>query len=121
MVSVRFLGALIICLGFASACDAEVTGTTGSGGAEATTATATTGSASGTTSASGSTVASSSMSSTSNGTGGSGGAPYMLAVGDLVPDFSLIDVNPASPTSNQPVSPRDYLQRVSGWYFGHAT
>jgi hypothetical protein len=45
----------------------------------------------------------------------------MLAVGDLAPDFSLLDVNPASPTSGQPVSPRDYLQRVSGWYFGHAT
>ena len=41
--------------------------------------------------------------------------------GEVVPDFSLIDVNPASPTHGQPVSPRDYLQQVSGWYFGHAT
>jgi hypothetical protein len=45
----------------------------------------------------------------------------MLAVGDLVPDFSVLDVNPASPTADQPVSPRDYLEQVSGWYFGHAT
>ena len=41
--------------------------------------------------------------------------------GGVVPDFSLIDVNPASSTHGQPVSPRDYLQQVSGWYFGHAT
>ncbi len=41
--------------------------------------------------------------------------------GEVVPDFSLIDVNPASSTHDQPVSPRDYLQQVSGWYFGHAT
>ena len=41
--------------------------------------------------------------------------------GEVVPDFSLMDVNPASSTHDQPVSPRDYLQQVSGWYFGHAT
>ena len=41
--------------------------------------------------------------------------------GKVVPDFSLIDVDPASSTHDQPVSPRDYLQQVSGWYFGHAT
>jgi hypothetical protein len=51
------------------------------------------------------------------GGGGQGGAP----VSEPVPDFSLLDVNPASPTANQPVSPRDYLMRVSAWYFGHAT
>ncbi len=50
------------------------------------------------------------------GLGGAGGAAVALA-----PDFSLLDVNPASPTANQPVSPRDYLMRVSAWYFGHAT
>lgn len=101
-----------------TACDADVetgaTGTAGMGGAggdqsQATTSAATTGSGatSGTTS--------------SGVTTGAGGAPATLAVGDLVPDFSLLDVNPASPTANQPVSPRDYLQRVSGWYFGHST
>ena len=39
----------------------------------------------------------------------------------LMPDFSILDVNPTSATANQQVSPRDYLQQVSGWYFGHAT
>ncbi len=37
-----------------------------------------------------------------------------------VPDFSLIDLNPASPTSQQPVSPRDLIDQVSGWYFTYA-
>ncbi|NUP08762.1 MAG: hypothetical protein HOW73_22160 [Polyangiaceae bacterium] len=55
------------------------------------------------------------------GGAGGGGGSNAIAVGDLVPDFHLIDVNPASPTADQPVSPRDYLQKVSGWYFGHAT
>jgi hypothetical protein len=52
--------------------------------------------------------------------GGSGGV-HTLTLGEVVPDFSLLDVNPASPTSGQAVSPRDYLEIVSGWYFGHAT
>ncbi len=38
-----------------------------------------------------------------------------------VSDFSLEDVNATSPRFGQAVSPRDYLQKVSGWYFGHAT
>jgi hypothetical protein len=37
-----------------------------------------------------------------------------------MPDFSLLDVNPNSPTADQSVSPRDYLEQVSGWYFGNA-
>lgn len=49
------------------------------------------------------------------GTGGVGGAPA------VVPDFSLLDLNSTSPTFAQPVSPRDHLMKVSGWYFGHAT
>lgn len=48
--------------------------------------------------------------------GGTGGA-----VAQMVPDFSLVDVNPSSMSSGQPVSPRDYLLRVSAWYFGHST
>ena len=44
-----------------------------------------------------------------------------MAVGTLAPDFSLGDVNPASPTGLQAVSPRSKLNRVSAWYFGHAT
>lgn len=51
--------------------------------------------------------------------GGAGGTGGMMA--QMVPDFSLIDVNPNSMTSGQPVSPRDYLMRVSAWYFGHST
>ena len=39
----------------------------------------------------------------------------------VVPDFALIDVNSNSASYNQPVSPRDYLEMVSGWYFTHAT
>ncbi len=37
------------------------------------------------------------------------------------PDFLLADVNETSPTFGTDVSPRDYLEKVSGWYFGHAT
>lgn len=37
------------------------------------------------------------------------------------PDFSILDVNPNSSTSSQPVSPRNYATNVSAWYFGHAT
>jgi hypothetical protein len=33
--------------------------------------------------------------------------------------FSLPDVNPASDRSGAQVSPRDYLGRVTVWYFGH--
>ncbi len=40
---------------------------------------------------------------------------------DAIFDFSLIDVNTTSATFDTPVSPRDYLGKVSGWYFGHAT
>lgn len=40
---------------------------------------------------------------------------------EIMPDFALLDVNSTSSTYNQLVSPRDYLQQVSGWYFGHAT
>ena len=38
-----------------------------------------------------------------------------------VPDFSLLDVNPESLRGGQPVSPRDYLLQVSGFYFGTAS
>jgi hypothetical protein len=37
------------------------------------------------------------------------------------PDTALLDVNPGSTSHGQPVSPRDYLEQVSGWYFAHAT
>jgi predicted component of type VI protein secretion system len=38
-----------------------------------------------------------------------------------VADFALPDVNPNSATHDQAISPRDYLNKVSAWYFGHAT
>ncbi len=41
--------------------------------------------------------------------------------GIAVSDFSLVDQNDSSISSGMPVSPRDYLAKVSGWYFGHAT
>jgi hypothetical protein len=113
---VRTARLLVLLLGLAPACDADETTSGASGGGDQATSTNTT--ASGPTSSAATTSA---AGSTSSATTGAGGAPYMLAVGDLVPDFSLLDVNPASPTANQPVSPRDYLQRVSGWYFGHST
>lgn len=41
--------------------------------------------------------------------------------GNALPDFSLVDFNPNSATYEQAISPRDYLQQVSAWYFGHTT
>jgi hypothetical protein len=40
---------------------------------------------------------------------------------DPMSDFSLNDLNSTSKRYGQPVSPRDYLEQVSGWYFAHAT
>jgi len=39
----------------------------------------------------------------------------------LAPDFSLTDVNPTSASHDQSVSPRSHLEKISAWYFGHAT
>lgn len=46
-----------------------------------------------------------------------------LAEGEDAPmaDFSLVDVNPNSPSYNQSISPRQYIGKMSAWYFGHAT
>ena len=52
--------------------------------------------------------------------GPAGEASVFLST-ESVADWSLEDVNATSPTTGQSVSPRDYLQKVSGWYFGHAT
>ncbi|MBD3335912.1 MAG: hypothetical protein GF355_10390 [Candidatus Eisenbacteria bacterium] len=43
------------------------------------------------------------------------------APADAVPDFSLVDVNPSSPKADSAISPRDYREKISAWYFGHAT
>ncbi len=40
---------------------------------------------------------------------------------DQLPDFALVDMNDTSATSGDAVSPRDFLQKVSGWYFTHAS
>ncbi len=60
----------------------------------------------------------------SDGTAASAAVFATATIGEVdtrVPDFALPDVNPTSLTSGLEVSPRDYLQKVSGWYFGHAT
>lgn len=41
--------------------------------------------------------------------------------GHTAPDWSLIDLNPNSQGYLGAVSPRDYLEQVSGWYFVHTT
>jgi hypothetical protein len=40
---------------------------------------------------------------------------------DVVTDFSLEDVNKTSASYGDSISPRDLLEQVSGWYFGHST
>ena len=42
-------------------------------------------------------------------------------LGDVAPDFSLSDENPNSTSYGELISPRDHLEKVSGWYFFHAT
>lgn len=49
------------------------------------------------------------------------GEPLDPRIGMYVPDFTLPDLNPNSLRYEQPISPRDYLQQVSGWYFIHST
>jgi len=41
-----------------------------------------------------------------------------FAAADPQPDFSLADVNPTSVRSGQTVSPRNYGEQVSVYYFG---
>ena len=47
--------------------------------------------------------------------------PGNVDVGTPAPDFVLTDVNANSPTAAESVSPRDFLSKVSAYYFGHAT
>lgn len=42
-------------------------------------------------------------------------------VGEVAPDFVLTDVNAASASYLADVSPREKLDKVSAWYFGHST
>ena len=53
--------------------------------------------------------------------GSSSHPPGNVDVGEMAPDFALEDVNASSPTASQDVTPRDYVGKVSAWYFGHAT
>ena len=39
----------------------------------------------------------------------------------MVPDFSLPDINPLSPSYGSTISPRDLVGQVTGWYFIKAT
>ena len=48
-------------------------------------------------------------------------APEGEGVGDTISEFQLMDVNPASATYNQLVSPSDFSQQTTLWYFGHST
>ncbi len=43
------------------------------------------------------------------------------ATGQVVPDFSLPNLNPAAPMPEANVSPRAFLNQVSVWYFASAT
>jgi hypothetical protein len=47
-------------------------------------------------------------------------APLAEGESAPMPDFALIDRNSTSPTYQQPVSPRNYLGQVTGWYLGAA-
>ena len=47
--------------------------------------------------------------------------PVRPPANQAAPDFSLVDQNPSSATAGAAVSPRQYLGKVSAWYFGHAT
>jgi hypothetical protein len=42
-------------------------------------------------------------------------------VGAQMPDFQLVDDNVLSDRFGETISPREYLQQVSGWYFIHTT
>ncbi len=55
-------------------------------------------------------------------TGGCGPTDSVNEPSDqAMPDFTIRDVNPASARYNSDVSPSDYLEKISAWYFGHAT
>ena len=47
--------------------------------------------------------------------------PVVAPPAAVVPDFTIEDVNPNSPTYGDTLSPREYLGQISCWYFGHAT
>ncbi|MGK0190525.1 MAG: hypothetical protein ACI9R3_006353 [Verrucomicrobiales bacterium] len=42
----------------------------------------------------------------------------MVAQADPQPEFALPDINPESERSGQAISPRNYKQQITAWYFG---
>lgn len=42
-------------------------------------------------------------------------------IAQTAPAFALEDVNDTSRTHGDSLSPRDYVGRISVWYFGHST
>ena len=42
---------------------------------------------------------------------------FSLAIGEVPPDFTLIDTNPASLSYEEPVTVSDKTGFVTGWYF----
>lgn len=44
-----------------------------------------------------------------------------LGDGTAAPEFTLVDVNPASPSFEQELGVSSVLERGSVWYFGHST
>jgi len=47
--------------------------------------------------------------------------PANDAIGTILSDFSLEDVNDTSATVGAQISPRDHEGMATAWYFGHAT
>ncbi|MDZ4781734.1 MAG: hypothetical protein SGJ19_15890 [Planctomycetia bacterium] len=45
----------------------------------------------------------------------------LATIGVQMPDFQLVDQNLNSDQFGDTISPREYLQQVSGWYFIHTT
>lgn len=56
-----------------------------------------------------------------DGAAGEDGAYTRLADTQPAPNFQLLDANPNSPRAAQSVSPRDYVDKISAWYFIHST
>lgn len=42
-------------------------------------------------------------------------------IGEQLSDFSLEDVNSTSATAGSYISPRNYQEMATAWYFGHST
>ena len=50
-----------------------------------------------------------------------GCGPELVEPGSVLAEFSLEDVNSASATFEEVLSPADFAGTGSAWYFGHAT